>query len=340
MPDRNDEINISTTSVLKVVFILLLLGFLWLIKDVLLIFIIAIIISSAIDPVADFFYQYRIPRSLSVLLVYAVVLGLIALIGALIVPSLTAQFNQLRETDVLQNFASRIGVLRDSLTQSSIGRAIDQALRDNLNNFGLTLFQTTKGVLTGVISTITILVISFYLTIEENGMKNLIKHLTPYKHQAYVAKLVNKIQRKMGAWVLGQIILSAVIFGLVFIGLTVLKVQFALVLALLAGLFEIVPFIGPFISGAIAIFFGFLQAPALAVAVLILWIVTQQLEAHIIVPIVMSKSVGLNPVLVILGILVGATLGGFVGALIAIPLISGVSVFVTDIMEGTIDAEG
>ena len=138
----------------------------------------------------------------------------------------------------------------------------------------------------------------------------------------------------MGAWVLGQLILSAVIFGLVFIGLTVLKVEYALVLALLAGIFEIIPYIGPFVSGTFAVFFAFIQAPALALAVLILWIVTQQLESHIIVPIVMSRSVGLNPVLVILGIIVGTTLGGIIGALIAIPVMSGISVFVEDLMEG------
>ena len=171
-------------------------------------------------------------------------------------------------------------------------------------------------------------------TVMENGMKNFVKHLAPYKHQAYVFRLVNKIQRKMGAWVLGQLILSAVIFGLVFIGLTVLKVEYALVLALLAGIFEIIPYIGPFVSGTFAVFFAFIQAPALALAVLILWIVTQQLESHIIVPIVMSRSVGLNPVLVILGIIVGTTLGGIIGALIAIPVMSGISVFVEDLMEG------
>jgi predicted PurR-regulated permease PerM len=99
-------------------------------------------------------------------------------------------------------------------------------------------------------------------------------------------------------------------------------------------LLELVPIIGPFISGIFAVFFAFLQAPGLAIAVLILWIVTQQLEAHVIVPIVMSKSVGINPVTVILGVLIGGTLGGIVGILIAIPVISGISVFVADIMEG------
>jgi predicted PurR-regulated permease PerM len=336
MSEHPETINISTITILKVVLIGLLLWFFWVIRDVLLIFLISIIISSAIDPVADFLYKRRVPRSLSVLLVYAVFLGMIVLVGFLIVPPMTAQFEAIKNADVYQTFASKIGVYRESLSHSSIGRAIDNSFKDLAKNFSGTLFATTKGVVTGIVSIITILVISFYLTIEENGMKNFIKHLAPYKHQAYVLKLITKIQRKMGAWVLGQLILSAVIFGLVFIGLTVLKVQYALVLALLAGLFEVVPIIGPFVSGAVAMFFAFLQGPGVALAVLVLWIVTQQLESHIIVPIVMSKSVGINPVMVILGVLIGGTLGGIVGALIAIPVISGISVFVNDIMEGEI----
>lgn len=341
MNENHDTINISTITVLKVVFIGILLWFLWLVRDVVMIFLISIIISSAIDPVADFLSQRKIPRILSVSLVYILFLGLVALIGFLIVPPLTSQFEAIKGADVYQSFVSKVGVYRESLSHSAIGQAINNGFRDLLNSVGGNLFATTKGVLTGMVSVITILVISFYLTVEENGMKNFIKHLAPYKHQAYIMKLVTKIQRKIGAWLLGQIILSAVIFGLVFIGLTVLKVQYALILALVAGLLEIVPLIGPFIAGAFAVFFAFLQSPTLAVFVIILWVITQQLENHIIVPVIMSRSVGLNPVMVILAVLTGATLGGFVGALIAIPVASGISVFIEDLMEGQVgESEG
>ncbi len=331
---ERQEVTISTLSILKVVFIALLLWLMWVIRDVLLIFLVSVIVWSAIDPVADYLQKRKVPRSLSVLLVYLLFLGIITLIGFLIVPPMTEQFNQIKNADVYQSFVDKVGVYRENLSHSSIGRSIDQSLKDFGSNIGGTLFATTKGVVTGVVSVITILVISFYLTVEENGMKNFIRHLAPYKHQAYVFKLVNKIQNKIGSWVLGQIILSAVIFGLTFIGLTILKVKYALVLALLAGLFEVIPIIGPFVSGAIAVFLTFIQSPTLALAVIILWIITQQLESHIIVPIVMSKSVGINPVMVILSVLVGATLGGVVGALLAIPVVSGISVFVSDLMEG------
>ncbi|OGE87838.1 MAG: hypothetical protein A3J07_03960 [Candidatus Doudnabacteria bacterium RIFCSPLOWO2_02_FULL_49_13] len=334
MANRHETINVSTVTILKVVLVGLLIWFLWMIRDILLIFLIAIIVSSAIDPLADFLYKRRVPRALSVLFVYILFLGLIALVGFILVPPMISQFNEIQNADVIQSFTTKIGVYRESLSHSTIGQGINNSLKELANNFGGTLFATTKGVVTGMLSVVTILVISFYLTVEENGMKNFIRHLAPYKHQAYIARLVTKIQMKMGAWVLGQVILSAVVFGLVFIGLTVLKVKYALVLALAAGVLEIVPFIGPFISGTIACFFAFLQSPTLAAGVLVMWVVAQQLESNIVVPIVMSKSVGLNPILVLLGILVGASLGGVLGALISVPVMGGISVFLSDVMEG------
>ncbi len=333
MEERRHGIDISTLTILKVVFIVLLLWLLWTIRSVVLLFLISIIISSAIDPVADFLRKRRIPRALSVLLVYALFLGLLALVGFLMVPPITQQFEQISKTDLYDRFVSQVGVYRENLTHSEWGRALNDSIKDFAGTLGGTLFQTTKGVVTGIVGVITVLTISFYLTAEENGMKNFIKHLAPYKHQVYVMGLVNKIQRKVGAWVLGQIILSVVIFGLTFIGLTVLKVEYALVLALIAGILELVPYIGPFIAAIPATLFAFLQNPPLAIAVIILYLVIQQLENHIIVPVVMSKSVGLNPVLVILAVLVGGTLAGIMGALIAIPVVSGISVFVADMME-------
>lgn len=332
--NEKTTVNISTITVLKVLLVLLSVLFLWEIRNVIVLLVISIIISSALDPLADYLQSIKIPRSLSVLFVYAIFIGLIVLVIFSLVPPIGQQFKVISTADYYESFISRIGIYRESLNSIGIGKAIENSVRTFTGTFADNLLQTTKGIVTGFASVITVLVISFYLTVQENGMKSFLRHLTPYKHQAYAAKLVTKIQQKIGTWVLGQIILSAVIFGFTYIGLTLLKVEFALILALIAGAFEIVPFIGPFISAVPAIFFAFLQNPALAVAVIVLYVVVQQLENHIIVPVVMSRSVGLSPVLVILSIIIGGTLGGVLGALIAVPIVSGFSIFFTDIMEG------
>lgn len=295
---------------------------------------ISIIISSAIDPLADYLRKKHIPRGLSVLVVYVLVFGLLTLIVSLLIPPITQQFSQIAQSDYYGSISHRLGSFRAALDNFGVGQQIEENIKGFAGTISGALFETTRGVVTGFLSVITVLVISFYLTVEENGMKNFIKNLTPYKHQAYAIRLTNKIQKKIGWWVLGQAILSLIIFGLTFLGLTLLKVKFALVLALIAGVLEIIPYIGPFVSLIPAVFFAFLQNPPLALAVLVLYVLIQQLENHIIVPVVMSKSVGLNPVLVILGILIGGSLGGILGAVLAVPILAGASVFVTDIMEG------
>jgi predicted PurR-regulated permease PerM len=330
---ETETINISSVTVLKILFIVLLIWFLFAIRDIVLLFLISIIISAAMDPIADFFKRFRIPRGLSVLVVYVLALGLIALILYLLVPTMIDQFKSLQSSGFVTTVQSKLGPYRDTFAKYGIDKSFNETINNLRSGFAGNLFATTKGIATGIVSFITILVISFYLTAEENGMKNFIKHLAPYKHQTYVTNLVTKIQRKMGYWLLGQLILSVALGALVFIGLTILHVQYALLLALIAGILEVVPYIGPFIAGAVTAFFAFLQSPALALAAVVMFIIVQQLEAHILVPVIMSKSVGLNPVLIILAILIGSALDGIVGALIAVPLISGISVFVVDIME-------
>ncbi len=339
MEQKQFTVNISTITILKVVMFGLLLWFLWAVREVMLLLLISIIISSAMEPMAAYLQSKKIPRALSVIVVYLVFIGILVLIGMMLAPSINVQFQAISQGDFYEQFQSKVGLFRDLLNQSSFGQTIENNLKDWAGSFSSTLFSTTKGVFTGAISVITVLAVSFYLTVEENGMKNLVTQLAPYKHQAYISRLIYKIQKKIGYWVLGQLILSAVIFGLTYIGLVVLKVKFALLLAVIAGLLEIIPYIGPVIAAVPAVFFAFLQNPPLALAVLALYVIVQQLENHIIVPVVMSKTVGLNPVLVILGILIGGTIGGILGGVIAVPVLSGISVFLVDVMQAREEAE-
>jgi predicted PurR-regulated permease PerM len=339
MNDKFTTVNVSTVTILKVLVIFLLCWFLFAIRSIILLFLISIIISSAIDPLADYLYKKKFPRALSVLVVYALFLGIIAMVISLLVPPITEQFTELSQSNFYESFVSKAGGLRDSLQRLGIDETVTQNFKDFAGNLSQGIFNTTRNILTGFVSVITVLVVSFYLSAEENGTKNFVKHLVPFKNQSYVLGLVNKIQKKMGSWVLGQLILSVSIFVLTYIGLLILGVDYALVLALIAGLLEIVPYIGPIISVIPAAFFAFIQNPPLALAVLILYLIVQQLENHLLVPMIMSKSVGLNPILVILGILTGGSLGGWVGAIIAVPLISGIQVFVNDFFNRETVAE-
>lgn len=333
MKTNYTTVNISTITILKVLAVILMLWFLFAVRDIILLFLIAIIISSAIDPLADYLSKKKIPRALSVLIVYIIFLGIVSMIVSLIVPPISEQIQSISQSDFYSNFVSRIGGLQDRLHGLGIDASVTDSFQQYTNSLSQGLFNTGRNILNGFVSVVTVLAISFYLTAEPNGMKNFVKHLLPFKYQTYAFSLVTKIQSKIGSWVLGQLILSFVIFAVTYVGLLILGVDYALVLALIAGLLEIVPYIGPIIAIIPAVFFAFIQDPPLAVAVVILYLVIQQLENHLLVPMIMSRSVGINPILVILSVLVGSSLGGLLGAVIAVPVVSGLMVFIHDFMN-------
>jgi predicted PurR-regulated permease PerM len=191
----------------------------------------------------------------------------------------------------------------------------------------------TFGVFSGVVSLLTVLVVSFYLVAEEKGMKKFISALVPAGHQGFVMNLVEQIQKKMGLWVLGQVFLSVVIFLFTFAGLKILGVKYALLLGLLAGLLEIVPYLGPILSSVPSIFFAFIQSPPLAIAVIILYVLIQKTENYVLTPKIMEKTVGTSPLLVLVALLVGFKLAGIVGVLIAVPLAGAITVVISEVSQ-------
>lgn len=151
-------------------------------------------------------------------------------------------------------------------------------------------------------------------------MRKYFRSLAPIEYQPYVAHLMKKMSHKMGEWLRGQIILGLIVGVAVYIGLTLLGVKYALVLALIAGILEVIPYVGPIISLVPALIVGFAQSPVIGLAVIILYLIVQQLENNVLVPKVMQKVTGLNPIISILALLVGLKAGGLAGAVLSIPL--------------------
>jgi predicted PurR-regulated permease PerM len=327
---RFHELENSTQIILKVIFAGLALAFLWVVRDIIAILLVAVIFASAMEPLVDYFKQHKVPRAVSVLTVYTLVLGLAGLIIYLIIPPFVNEFKSLK--DILpaysQQFASRFsgGIFGDVSLGNILQGAFEQAGSKGL-------VSQTVGAFSGLLAIFPVLVISFYLVAEEEGMKKFIRTLIPQHHQSFTMGLIEKIQKKMGHWILGQVILSFTIFAATFIGLTLMGVKYALFLALLAGLLELVPYIGPFLSAVPAVFFAFFQSPSLALWVLILYIVIQKLENYVLVPKVMEKTVGTSPLVVLLSLLVGFKLAGILGLLIAVPVVSALNVVIAEFAE-------
>jgi predicted PurR-regulated permease PerM len=328
---RWQHLDATTKVILKVILAVLLLAFLWVIRDILIVLLLAIILASAMEPMVAYFHARRVPRAVSVLTVYILVIAAVVLVASLVVPLVISQLNVLAANlpQYTQQLQGEFPILQSVLGTADLSTVIRHGL--SVAGGSDSVLTRTVGLFNGFFSVITVLVISFYLVAEQKGMIEFIRSLVPPQHQAFATNLVGKIQRRMGRWVIGQLILSCVIFFFTFIGLTLLGVKYALFLALIAGLLEMLPYIGPFIAAVPAIFFALLQSPALALAVAALYLLVQKTEGYLLVPKIMERTVGTSPLLVLIALLVGLKLAGILGLLISVPLVGAITMVVTEL---------
>ena len=172
----------------------------------------------------------------------------------------------------------------------------------------------------GLMSFIAILIISFYLSVTKNGIENFLGSIVPEKYEPYAIGLWKRSEIKVGRWLQGQLLLGLIMGLVVYVGLSLMGIKYALLLAFLAAVLEIVPIVGPVLAAIPAVFLAFLQGPSLGLWVVLFYVAAQQLENHLLVPVVLGKTTGLNPVVVIIALLVGQQLAGIPGMILSVPL--------------------
>lgn len=302
------RIDISSKTVVFVAAFGILLWILFHILDIILLFFVAFILMSALNPLVERLRRWKVPKILAVLMVFLLTLG-----G--IISLLTAGLSPL--VSQTSNLVQRLGETINSLLQTNI---VDQSvIQQEVSKFSGQVVSITLDVFKNLISWVSVLVVTIYMLFDREKMEN---YVTSFfgERQDKVKSLLRKIEDKLGAWLHGQLLLSAVVGILVYIGLVILGVEFALPLAIIAGLLEVVPVIGPIISAIPAILVGLTVSPLFAALIGGLYLVVQQIENQIIVPQVMKRAVGLNPLLVILAVSIGGRLLGIAGALLAVPI--------------------
>jgi predicted PurR-regulated permease PerM len=334
----NRTIEISSSTILRTIFILLLLWFIYLVRDILLLVFLAIVIVSAIDPIVDWFQKRKIPRSLTVIAVYVIFISVLSSIVILLIPPLTNELRGLGEN--VPQLAEKITGYFSSAREYALSHNLQQYVSNFLGSTAERISQTGSSVLGGTVSFIggifsfiIVLSIAFYMTVQEKGIKKFFASIVPEEHSSYALGLVDRIQFKMGRWMQGQLFLMLVIFILDYVGLLLIGAPYALVLALIAGILEIIPYIGPIISAVIAVSISFLHGPVTGLFVLGLFVLVQQLEGYVFTPLVMKKAVGLNPVVVILALLIGAKLGGVIGIIVSVPIATVLGEVVNDLVK-------
>src|SRR3989338_6146670 len=331
------KITISTRTIVTTLAMLIGLGVLWFIRDILVIFFVAILLAALIDPFAHWFEAHKIPRGVGVIIVYILLLAIVTCAVILIVPPFVEQLGEL-----VRNLGGTIGSAKDAAVEVQafferfgLSQNVENSvagLQQGIAEAIQGIFSTIAGVFGGIATFILVLVIAFYMVVEEGQAKKLFRHVTPKKYRPYISGLMGRMQEKLGAWLRGQIILMIVVGVLTYIGLLILGVKYALVLAIFAGIAEIVPYAGPIIAAVPAIGIGLTMSPFKGMIVALLYFGIQQIENAVLTPKIMQKSVGLNPVVSLFALMVGFKFAGLVGALLAIPVATIVAVFLRDLI--------
>lgn len=316
------KIDISHKSVVFIVFFILVLWVTYLIRDLLIILFVATIFVSALSPLVNFFVKLKLPKALAIAITYIIIVSIVVGLIISILPPLIEQSSRLVVTSP--------PLVSQLLNITNIDKSVFQS---ELTSLSRNIFSITINLFDNLLTIIFLLVLTFYLLLEKNNLEKRIAALFTSREERARRSIV-QIEEKLGAWLRGQLFLSFIIGLLSFIGLTILNVPYSLPLSIIAGVMEVVPVIGPIISAIPAIFIALTINPLLAVGVAAMFFVIQQAENHFIVPQVMKRAVGLNPLWVILAIAIGSRLLGISGALLAVPMAVVIQIIVTEVLIG------
>lgn len=295
---------------------LVLVAALFLAKEVLVILFLAIVVSSALDSPVDYLERKKIPRILGTLLIFIAALIVLAFLLYAFIPVVILEF---------QTILTYIGELKipviGSLEVSQLEK-IDKYLERLVNALfsgGASLINITVSIFGGLSFIIATAVLSFYLTINREGVEKFLRTILPIMHEHFVIDIYYRARNKLGKWLQGQILLMLAVGIVVSLGLWILGVKYSLILGVLAGILEIVPLVGPIFAGIVAFLVAVSESWTLGFYVIILFLVVQQLENHLLVPLVMKKTVGISPVVVVVSLLAGSQIAGFIGVILAVP---------------------
>jgi len=327
-------------TVATVAGVAILLALLWAAREALMLVYVSALIAMGLSPLVTLIEQprrdramRRVPRWLAILAIYAVVVAVVSLVGLLVIPPLVAQASALWATlpakfNRLQMFLIGHNLLTHSVT---LEEAVQNAPSGTGGNAVETALVAISSLLGGIFGLITILILTFYLLIEAGAMFEYLVRFVPRDRRGDVAIAARQAVSKVSAWLRAQFILAGVMGTFSAIGLGLMGLPYFYVVALIAAIGETIPIVGPVIGGITAVAVAISVSPKLALMVGTYFLVLHQLEANILVPKIMERSVGVSPVAVLVALLVGGALLGLAGAILAIPTAALLSVIVEEI---------
>ena len=316
--------SVALLTVALLVAAVLVVLFLWRTAEVVLVFYVSVVLSHAVEPVVGFGEKYRIPRIVTIVAVYVLILLVFGFVLFLVIPPLITQLTILAETlpdrfQELELFLQNIRLVTAGSQTAAILEETARRLGQELITWADALVVLPLRLTEVILILFTIPIVSFYWLVNSVQIEATFLSLLPEARRAEAQDILAAMARKTGGYIRGEAIAMSLVALLSYIGLSLLGVNFALILALLAGVLEIVPYVGPPLAAIPAVIVAFLDSPILALEVVVLYVVVQQVESNVIMPNVMHREVGLHPLIVIAAIWIGGSILGFLGAILAIP---------------------
>lgn len=313
-------LDISWRTILKISIALIAFYILFSIKDILIWFIFALIISILFNPIVDFLQKRRIPRILGVIFIYFVFFGTFSILIYLIIPLFSSEIQQFIEF-LPQYFERIFPPLRDlGFRAFKDAENFVEAFGNTLEMMAANIFNVLFVFFGGVFTTLFVVTTAFFLSLEEKIIEKTLMLLFPKKYEAYALSIWQRSQKKVVAW-FGARIIACLFVGLAsYITFLLFNVKYPFTLGLFAGVFNFVPYIGPAITAVILFLVIFPTEALKAIFVLIAFILIQQIEGGILSPVLMKKIMGFPPVLVLVALVIGGKLWGVLGAILVIPL--------------------
>jgi len=312
---KKQTISISPTIIWQTIGILVGLYLLYYIRSIALLVYLAFILATALSPLAIRMQRRtKLNRPTSIILSFLIFLAVVIGILSLLIPPLAKQLVQLVKFIDLPIFQEQFKSFDFSIQEFG-------TLASGLGTSVGVIIQIIMSAFNGIFTFVALLVLSYYMTLEKPKLHHKAFWFTQNKrHIQKIDRFLTELDVQLGGWVRGEAILMLIIAVLTYVGLTLLSIPYALPLALFAGLLEIIPNLGPTISAIPSIFIAYITfGPAVGGVVFLMGIIIQQLENSVIVPRVMERNAHVNPLVTIIGILVGFQLAGVAGALLSIP---------------------
>ncbi len=314
------KIEISHRTIL---FTFLVVGDIWFffqIRDILLILFVSLLVMVILSPLIKKLSKFKIPRALSVLIVYFLFFGVIVFSLAGIIPALI---------DQTSNFIAGVPTYISNLHISSqISDQISKQILVTLGDLPSQVLNFGVGLISNIITLLTVLTFAFYLLMSRDKLDKQMSYLIGEKKAKEISDFIDELEVKLGGWARGQILLMLSVGVLDYVGLRILGIPYALPIGILAGLLELVPYVGPILGAIPALVIGFGISPLMGIATGALAFLIQQLENYVLVPKIMERSVGVLPIVTLLALAIGLKIAGLPGVLVSVPVVITLQVLV------------